>query len=57
MALGELSKCLGASDDVKARTEKILIERDIDCNEFSEDVNACLPATPFVIPAEEVSRR
>ena len=48
---------MGASDDVKARSEKILIERDIDCDEFSEDVNDCLPATPFVIPAEEVSRR
>ena len=57
MALGELTKCLGASDDVKARTEKLLIERAIDTDEFSEEVNTCLPATPFVIPAEEASIR
>ena len=57
MALGDLTKCLGASDDIETRTQKLLIERGIDSDEFSKEVLACLPDTPFVIPMEEVKRR
>ncbi|CAK8697461.1 DIS3-like exonuclease 2 [Clavelina lepadiformis] len=58
LPLGELCEAVGQSGDIKAETKRILIDNDIDHEEFSEEVLACLPKNlPWTIPGEEKQKR
>lgn len=53
----ELVKCIGHEGELEVETEAILIENGIDYSEFDEQVNECLPRTPWHIPHEEFAYR
>ena len=57
-AMGELARSLGEAGEIEPETEGILMENDIDCSEFSEEVLSCLPQElPWIIPADEYANR
>ncbi|KAJ8393169.1 hypothetical protein AAFF_G00068520 [Aldrovandia affinis] len=57
-AEGRLAKSLGQAGEIEPETEGILMEYDVDCSEFSEDVLSCLPQNlPWIIPPKELRQR
>ncbi|KAJ3213909.1 hypothetical protein HDU67_002315 [Dinochytrium kinnereticum] len=54
---GSVHGCLGMMGELASETQALLLEHGIYWDEFSEAVLACLPATPWQIPATEVERR
>lgn len=57
VVVSELVKCIGHEGELEVETEAILIENGIDYSEFDEQVNECLPHTPWHIPPEEFTYR
>eukprot|EP00160_Parvularia_atlantis_P017685 Unigene6193_Nuclearia_a/m.19052 Unigene6193_Nuclearia_a/g.19052 ORF Unigene6193_Nuclearia_a/g.19052 Unigene6193_Nuclearia_a/m.19052 type:complete len:1438 (-) Unigene6193_Nuclearia_a:54-4367(-) len=55
--LGHVVRELGAVGDVEAETTGILLEHEVDFDEFSPEVIACLPPTPWSTTPEEIARR
>ncbi|KAK7093416.1 hypothetical protein V1264_007176 [Littorina saxatilis] len=55
---GQLARSLGEAGQVEPETEALLIENDVDCSEFSDEVLECLPQDlPWTIPAKELEWR
>nr|CAB3238077.1 DIS3-like exonuclease 2 [Phallusia mammillata] len=55
---GELVDCIGEAGEVATETTSILIDHDVDFQDFSPSVTDCLPKDlPWMIPQEERSKR
>ncbi|KNC75314.1 hypothetical protein SARC_12158 [Sphaeroforma arctica JP610] len=57
MAIGELGENLGENGDVDAETKALLVQYAVETAPFSDEAIACLPPTPWSIPAEEYETR
>ncbi|XP_067658576.1 uncharacterized protein [Haliotis asinina] len=56
-AKGHLSRSLGEAGQIEPETEAILLEHNVESDDFPEEVLTCLPATPWVIPESEFEYR
>ncbi|KAJ3416951.1 hypothetical protein HDV05_008009 [Chytridiales sp. JEL 0842] len=54
---GKVHGSVGMMGEIAVETEALLIENGITWDIFSEEVIACLPATPWNIPEPEVAKR
>ncbi|KAJ3280299.1 hypothetical protein HK104_000770 [Borealophlyctis nickersoniae] len=54
---GVVTGVIGQMGEIPIETDALLCDAGIDWDEFSEDVDECLPATPWTIPKEEIAAR
>ncbi|XP_046571532.1 LOW QUALITY PROTEIN: DIS3-like exonuclease 2 [Haliotis rubra] len=57
VVLGSLARCLGEAGQIEPETEAILLEHNVESDDFPEEVLTCLPASPWVIPESEFEYR
>ena len=55
--MAKVDHVLGRAGDIHVESKAILQDCDVDESEFSEEVLACLPATPWSISTQELARR
>ncbi|XP_071109120.1 DIS3-like exonuclease 2 isoform X1 [Haliotis cracherodii] len=56
-AKGHLSRSLGEAGQIEPETEAILLEHNVESDDFPEEVLTCLPTSPWVIPESEFEYR
>jgi DIS3-like exonuclease 2 len=55
--LGAVRACLGSAGDIEAETAALVAEHGLDDTEFDAAALACLPPSPWSIPAAELAAR
>lgn len=54
---GRLGGPLGQVGELEVESKALLVDNDVRTEPFSDEVLACLPATPWIIPEEEIAKR